>query len=110
MKPKKAREKALKLIETVGLTKDEFTRLPHMLSGGQQQRVAIARALGTPAKMILADEPTGNLDTENSQNVIGLLKQLSHEQGYCVVVVTHDSLVAEQADVQLTMQDGRLIN
>jgi putative ABC transport system ATP-binding protein len=81
-----------------------------MLSGGQQQRVAIARALGTPAKMILADEPTGNLDTENSRNVIGLLKRLSHEQGYCVVVVTHDALVAEQADVQLTMQDGRLIN
>ena len=107
-KAKKARERALSLIGMVGLTEDEFKRFPHMLSGGQQQRVAIARALGTPAKIILADEPTGNLDTENSRNVITLLKKLAHENNYCVVVVTHDAAVAEMADISLRMEDGKL--
>ena len=61
-----------------------------MLSGGEQQRVAIARALASDAKIILADEPTGNLDTENSGLVFDLLQKLAHEQGYCIIVVTHD--------------------
>jgi putative ABC transport system ATP-binding protein len=108
MQAKKARSHALELMETVGLTKDEAKRLPHMLSGGQQQRVAIARTLGTPARIILADEPTGNLDSENSRNVILLLKRLVQEQDFCVVIVTHDSTVAEAADVTLRMDDGKL--
>jgi len=103
-----ARERARELAALVGLTEAECTRFPSMLSGGQQQRVSIARALGTPADVILADEPTGNLDSENSANIIGLLKQLAHEKEYCVVVVTHDPLVAESADTVLLMKDGRL--
>lgn len=108
IKPKEARERALELISLVGLSPDVLKRYPSMLSGGQQQRVAIARALGTPAKMILADEPTGNLDSENSRNVVKLLRGLAHEKDYCVVVVTHDAAVAAMADVQLQMSDGLL--
>lgn len=108
VKPQKARERALTLITQVGLTENEFRRFPYMLSGGQQQRVAIARALGTTAKMILADEPTGNLDTENSRMVIALLQQLAHEKAYSVIVVTHDTAVADMSDIQLNMADGLL--
>ena len=106
--PAAAREKAGKLTALVGLTDAESARFPSMLSGGQQQRVAIARALGTPAGVILADEPTGNLDSENSMNIINLLKRLAREQEYCVIVVTHDPMMAESADVVLHMKDGRL--
>jgi putative ABC transport system ATP-binding protein len=105
---KAAKVKALELLEMVGLTESEFKRFPSMLSGGQQQRVAIARALGTPAEVILADEPTGNLDSENSTIVIELLKALAHERGYCVIVVTHDSAVSDLADTVLVMDDGKL--
>ena len=108
VKPKKAREKALELVRKVGLTEKEFTRFPHMLSGGQQQRVAVARALGTPAKVILADEPTGNLDGENSVLVTALLKGLAHDGGYCVIVATHDETVSEQADTVWTVKDGKV--
>nr|AGS52670.1 ABC transporter ATP-binding protein [uncultured bacterium contig00045] len=107
--PKDARERALELLQMVGLTSNEFRRFPNMLSGGQQQRVAIARALGTPARMILADEPTGNLDTENSNIVVELLKKLAHDNDYCVVMVTHDAAMADMADVALQMSDGRLL-
>lgn len=93
----------------VGLKEDQFRRFPSMLSGGEQQRVAIARALAGHADVILADEPTGNLDTENGKNIIGMLKKLAHEAGYCVVVVTHDLSIAEEADVVLNMQDGTLV-
>lgn len=83
-------------------------RYPAELSGGQQQRVAIARALASDAKVILADEPTGNLDTENGKIVIDLLKKLVKDENYCVIVVTHDPGIAAQADVVYKMQDGRL--
>lgn len=83
-------------------------RKPSELSGGQQQRVAIARALASDAKVILADEPTGNLDTENGKIVIDLLKKLVKNENYCVIVVTHDPGIAAQADVVYKMQDGRL--
>lgn len=83
-------------------------RRPSELSGGQQQRVAIARALASDAKVILADEPTGNLDTENGKVVIDLLKKLVKDENYCVIVVTHDLGIAAQADVVYKMQDGRL--
>ena len=78
------------------------------LSGGEQQRVAIARTLAVHAQIILADEPTGNLDTENSTQIIQLLSRLAHEENCCVVVVTHDLEVAKAADVVFRMDSGRL--
>ena len=79
-----------------------------MLSGGEQQRVAIARALAAGNELILADEPTGNLDSENSRNIVAILQRLAHEDGRCVIVVTHDPAVAESADIRLRMSDGKL--
>jgi ABC-type lipoprotein export system ATPase subunit len=79
-----------------------------MLSGGEQQRIAIARALAAQPKVILADEPTGNLDTENGANIVNILKSLAHEKNCCVIIVTHDLAIAEQADVVLRMQDGEM--
>lgn len=99
-----AREKLL----SVGLDDGYLGRLPNMLSGGEQQRVAIARALVTGSELILADEPTGNLDGENSRNIVSILKALAHEQDRCVIVVTHDQAVADEADVTLVMRDGRI--
>ena len=100
-----AREKLLQL----GLTEDQLVRLPNMLSGGEQQRVAIARALASGSEIILADEPTGNLDSTNSRSIVGILRDLAHEHDRCVIIVTHDPAVADAADVVLKMKDGRLI-
>ena len=97
-------------LRAVGLDETYFKRLPAMLSGGEQQRVAIARALASDAKIILADEPTGNLDTENSEIVIDLLQKLAHEDGYCVIVVTHDLSIADKADEVLKLRDGALLD
>ncbi len=79
------------------------------LSGGEQQRVAIARALGLETKVLLADEPTGNLDSGNSANIFSILQALAHEDGYCVVIVTHDEELGKQADETLRIQDGMLV-
>ena len=100
-----AKEKLLQ----VGLKEDQFKRLPNMLSGGEQQRVAIARALASGSEIILADEPTGNLDSTNSQNIVEILHRLAHENDRCVIIVTHDPAVAEAADVVLNMKDGVLV-
>lgn len=100
-----AREKLL----AVGLEEEQMRRLPHMLSGGEQQRVAIARALASGSEIILADEPTGSLDSENSQNIVEILRRLAHEENRCVIIVTHDPAVAEAADIVLHMRDGKLI-
>ena len=100
-----AREKLLQ----VGLKEDQFKRLPNMLSGGEQQRVAIARALASGSEIILADEPTGNLDSNNSRSIVGILRDLAHDHNRCVIIVTHDPAVAEAADVVLNMKDGKLI-
>ena len=81
---------------------------PTELSGGEQQRVAIARALATGAEVILADEPTGNLDTANSDQIVDLLLRAAHEEDRCVIVVTHDPAVAQRADRVLRLVDGRL--
>ncbi|MBQ6712059.1 MAG: ABC transporter ATP-binding protein [Clostridia bacterium] len=104
-----ARNIAEEKLRAVGLDETYFKRLPAMLSGGEQQRVAIARALASDAKIILADEPTGNLDTENSEIVIDLLQKLAHEEGYCVIVVTHDLSIADKADEVLRLKDGCLL-
>jgi len=103
-----ATKRAEKLLDSVGITGDAQRRHPANLSGGQQQRVAIARALSTGAKVILADEPTGNLDVANGDAVISILNQLAHEQGYCVIVVTHNLDIADIADVTYKMSDGQL--
>ena len=100
---------AHKKLKDVGLGDTYYRRLPAMLSGGEQQRVAIARALASDARIILADEPTGNLDTENSEIVFSLLLRLAHEEGYCIIVVTHDTAIADKADEVLHLRDGALI-
>lgn len=106
--PKDARPRAEALLEGVGITKEQMGRFPSKLSGGERQRVAIARSLASNAKIILGDEPTGNLDGANTQNIIEILYSLAHEKGYCVIIVTHDMEVAEAADVALKMRDGEL--
>ena len=104
-----AKQIAAEKLQVVGLNETYHKRLPAMLSGGEQQRVAVARALTSEAQIILADEPTGNLDTENSEVVIDLLQKLAHEDGYCVIVVTHDLSIADKADEVLRMKDGTLV-
>lgn len=105
---KPAREKAGMLLERVGLPDSLKNRFPGMLSGGEQQRVAIARAISMESHLLLADEPTGNLDTENSRIIINLLLDLAHKDGYCVIVVTHDTEIAARADFVYRMNDGLL--
>ena len=106
---KQAEEKAKQLIAEVGLAEQSYRQFPQMMSGGEQQRVAIARAFAAGGQIILADEPTGNLDSENEENIVKLLRESAHERGYAVIVITHNPEVAAQADVILTMRDGRLI-
>ena len=106
MPRKEAKELARKMRRRVELADAYDNRLPSHLSGGEQQRVAIARSLAQGCKIILADEPTGNLDTANTGNIVDILKDLAHTDGCTVIIVTHDTAVAEQADVVLTMKDG----
>ena len=103
-----AKERAGRLLEEVGLSGELRKKYPAMLSGGEQQRVAIARALAAGAKLLLADEPTGNLDFENGENIIRILKNLVDQENYCVILVTHDRGIAEQADIVYHVQDGRI--
>lgn len=107
---KEAREKAKELISKVGLEDRIYNQLPLMMSGGEQQRVAIARALAVGGKILLADEPTGNLDTTNGNIVVELLRKLAHDEGYAVIIITHDMSIADRADVVYTMKDGKLTN
>ena len=98
----------LPILERLGLTKEEAKRNVLKLSGGQQQRVAIARALAREAPIILADEPTGNLDEDTAQEITQILKISAHEQGKCVVVVTHSNELARQADVVFNLKNGKI--
>ncbi len=100
--------RAKQLILSVGLPDSVFNRWPAMLSGGEQQRVAIARALASEAKLLLADEPTGNLDSASSETVITILRRLAHESGYCVIIVTHDYGILDYTDRIFRMTDGTL--
>jgi len=109
VKAKEAKVQAAEMIKSVGLTEVVFKRFPAMLSGGEQQRVAIARAIVSQPKVILADEPTGNLDTENGEKIVKLLKDLAYDMNCCVIIVTHDPAVANHADVVLRMQDGEVV-
>ena len=106
---KDAKERAKTLLSSVGIQEEKLRRFPANLSGGEQQRVAIARSLATGAGILLADEPTGNLDGENSRNVVEILTRLAHEEGYCVIIVTHDPAIAEASDVVYHMTDGILL-
>ncbi len=109
MRPAAAKKRALELIRKVGLHETVQDRFPAMLSGGEQQRVAVARALGMETKVLLADEPTGNLDSKNTENLFGILQSLAHEDGYCVIIVTHDEELGKRADMALRIHDGQLI-
>ena len=95
------------IIETLGLT-DKQNNLPNNLSGGQQQRVAIARALATKPSIILADEPTGNLDSKTSQDVLGVLKMTSSKFHQTMIMITHNDHIAQLADRVIRIEDGRI--
>lgn len=97
------------LLEMVGLTAFHGKKRPLQLSGGEQQRVAIARALASDPEIIIGDEPTGNLDNENSENIVTILKELSHKHNKCVIVVTHAKEVADKADIIYHMVDGVIV-
>lgn len=105
---REAKKRASELLKSVGIDEAKLKRYPSHLSGGEQQRVAIARALSTGARVILADEPTGNLDGENGRIVVDILKKLAHEQNYCVIIVTHNTEIAEESDRVFRMSDGVL--
>ena len=95
------------IIETLGLER-KLENLPNNLSGGQQQRVAIARALASKPAIILADEPTGNLDSKTSQDVLGLLKVTSQKYGQTIVMITHNEEIAQLADRIIRIEDGKI--
>ena len=100
--------RAREVLNTVGLGEDKVLRRPAKLSGGEQQRVAIARALVTNPELILADEPTGNLDRKTGERIIALLREAAGQEKRTVVVVTHDEKIAKEADRRLEIEDGVL--
>lgn len=102
------KQRALKLLNDLGLKENEAKRNVMQLSGGQQQRVAIARALAGNTEVILADEPTGNLDMRTAREIVEIFKELAHVYNKCVVVVSHSHEVAEEADVVYRFEDGSL--
>lgn len=104
------KERALELLQLVGIDEDQARRRPNKLSGGQQQRVSIARALGNQPAFILADEPTGNLDTDTGTQIFTLLHKLSREQNTTIIVVTHDLDIAGKTDHTYQLKDGKLLD
>lgn len=105
---KEAEARAKELLKTVGLPEELYRKMPNMISGGEQQRVAIARAVAAGGEILLADEPTGNLDSRNGDMIVELLVKLAHEENYAVIIVTHSEKVAQSADVVYGMTDGIL--
>ena len=105
---KAAVARAEECLKRVGISGDKLHRFPSRLSGGEQQRVAIARSLASCPRILLADEPTGNLDSSNSEMITKILSELALIDGLCVIVATHDREVAGKADVVLQMKDGIL--
>ena len=101
-------ERARRMLEEVGL-KDRMDHYPVQLSGGEQQRVALARAFITDPPIVMADEPTGNLDSTNGRLVLDLLLERNHSAGTTLVLVTHDTSVASHADRRITLKDGRIV-
>ena len=109
VKPAEARKRAAEWLQRFGLG-DRLASRPDQLSGGQQQRVAVARALVTEPALILADEPTGNLDTRSGDEIAGLLRQVTKEYGRTVIMVTHDPRIAAYADRIIFLKDGKVID
>lgn len=109
VKQKEAKAKAKELLTSVGISEEQHQRYPANLSGGEQQRVAIARALSSGAGIILADEPTGNLDTRNSCEIMQLLRDSNREFGQTMIVITHDEEIALAADRIIAVEDGRIV-
>jgi len=108
--PKKQRqERAIKLLEEVGISEGKELRKPGKMSGGEQQRVSIARALANQPSLILADEPTGNLDSENGRMIFDLLHDLTRTENTTVIVVTHDLDIAGKTDKTFLLKDGKLV-
>ncbi|OGI50818.1 MAG: ABC transporter [Candidatus Muproteobacteria bacterium RIFCSPHIGHO2_02_FULL_65_16] len=105
----KRRARVIELLEAVGMT-DQADKRPDQLSGGQKQRVAVARALATNAKLVLADEPTANLDHDTAYRIIALMKTMRDEFGTTFVFSTHDPKIMREAEVTFTLEDGRLVN
>lgn len=105
----KRRALALEVLEKVGLA-ERANHLPGQMSGGEQQRVAIARALVSSPKVLLADEPTGNLDSKNSEAVLELLEGLHKDSGFTLIMVTHDANIANRAGRQIEIVDGRVVS
>ncbi|MCX4307013.1 MAG: ABC transporter ATP-binding protein [Acetatifactor sp.] len=105
---KEAKARAQEYLAKVGLPETLYKKMPGMISGGEQQRVAIARAIAAGGEILLADEPTGNLDSQNEKVIVDLLCKLAHEDNYAVIVVTHNEAVAAAADVVYGMSDGVL--
>jgi putative ABC transport system ATP-binding protein len=101
--------RAAELLDQVGITEEKHDRKPGKLSGGEQQRVAIARALANQPDLILADEPTGNLDSETGKKIFDLLHSLAKSQKTTIVVVTHDLSIAGRTDVTFRLEDGKLV-
>ena len=101
------RTRAASLLTDLGIEEQQH-KLPHQLSGGQSQRVAIARAMANDPQLVLADEPTGNLDSASSENVENILKELAHRYNRAVAVVTHETRIASAADRVITIVDGRI--
>lgn len=106
---KECHNRAMELLEKVGLPTSYVKRLPSKLSGGEQQRVAIARALAVGTKVLLADEPTGNLDRKTGDKITDLLLRMAHEEGYCVIVATHDIEMMNIVDQVYQIKDGYLV-
>lgn len=101
-------EKAKESMDKMGL-EGKYDKLPSQLSGGEQQRVSIARALINDPSLILADEPTGELDTKNAEVIMGILQDLNKKQGVTIIIVTHNPMAAEFADKTIEMRDGNII-
>lgn len=99
VKVKHKKEKALELMESVGLTQQHAKRKILKLSGGEQQRIAIARSLSYNPKIIVADEPTGNLDKDTENEILNIFKKLAHEENKCVIIVTHSQNICDNADI-----------
>jgi putative ABC transport system ATP-binding protein len=110
VKSSRRKERASKLLNQVGITADKQVRKPGRLSGGEQQRVAIARALANKPKIILADEPTGNLDSATGKVIINLLQNIAKSENTTIIAVTHDNGIAKQAKLIFNLKDGKLIN
>lgn len=103
-----AKKLAAEYLREAGIDDKLFGKYPRMMSGGEQQRTAIARAMASGGRIILADEPTGSLDTENEEHIVNLLISLAHDRDFTVIMVTHNRQIAERADVKLIMKDGRI--